>query len=221
MAISLIDNLDIKKKSPDVARQLFDTIADMVAYSENYLPSVYECNVADTGKRYRYMATNEVDSVLGKWREIGSEVATATLPLFLTKSAMKSYDTSSIDKMGLALCFEDGGLYLYNENNEVDEAVGRWRKVGSTQVAPDEPTDDNTITEEQLDAIVGTDTVMIDMNENVLVDKDGNVLLLSEASDNDISEEELNNIVGDSTVAITSNGEITTDKNDNILTTND
>lgn len=70
MAISYLDNLNIKKKAPNVERDLFATIADMVAWSENYLPNVFECNVEDTGKRYRYNASNTVDPVLGKWREV-------------------------------------------------------------------------------------------------------------------------------------------------------
>ena len=71
MAISFLDNISIKKKAPNVDRDLFATVSDMVAYSENYLPAVFECNVTETGKRYRYMASNSVDPELGKWREVG------------------------------------------------------------------------------------------------------------------------------------------------------
>lgn len=67
--ISLLDNLSIRKKSPNVERDLFNTIADMVAFSENYLPDVFECNVTDdNGNRYRYNVSNSVDPTLGKWR---------------------------------------------------------------------------------------------------------------------------------------------------------
>jgi len=71
MSISLLDNLSIKKKSPNVERDLFNTIADMVAFSENYLPSVFECNVVEDGNRYRYNVSNSVDPDLGKWRLVG------------------------------------------------------------------------------------------------------------------------------------------------------
>ena len=70
MAISFLDNLSIKKQAPDVQRQLFDTVADMVAWDVRYLPDVYECNVKSTGKRYRYNINNENDAALGKWREV-------------------------------------------------------------------------------------------------------------------------------------------------------
>ena len=70
MAISLLDNIAIKKKSPNVERDLFATIADMAAYNENYLPDVFECNVIEDGNRYRYNRTNIVDETLGRWRKV-------------------------------------------------------------------------------------------------------------------------------------------------------
>lgn len=72
MAISLLDNIAIKKKSPNVERDLFATIADMAAYNENYLPDVFECNVIEDGNRYRYNRTNIVDETLGRWRVVES-----------------------------------------------------------------------------------------------------------------------------------------------------
>lgn len=72
MSISLLDNLSIKKKSPNVERDLFATIADMAAYSENYLPDVFECNVVEDGNRYRYNRSNIIDPVFGKWRVVES-----------------------------------------------------------------------------------------------------------------------------------------------------
>ena len=72
MSISLLDNLSIKKKSPNVERDLFATIADMAAYSENYLPDVFECNVVEDGNRYRYNRSNIIDPIYGKWRVVES-----------------------------------------------------------------------------------------------------------------------------------------------------
>lgn len=68
MAISFLDNIGIKKQAPNVQRDLFDTVADMVAWSENWLPDVFECNVKETGQRYRYNVSNTVDEETGKWR---------------------------------------------------------------------------------------------------------------------------------------------------------
>lgn len=69
--ISILDNFDYGGQEPNFTRDLFETVADMVAFSENYLPDVFECNVKEDGKRYRYMRSNAVDEVTGKWRVVG------------------------------------------------------------------------------------------------------------------------------------------------------
>ena len=69
MAISIADNYDIRKKSPDVKRQLFQTVTDMVAFSENWLPDIYYCDVIENGKRYRFDRSNTPNE-LGKWRVV-------------------------------------------------------------------------------------------------------------------------------------------------------
>ena len=75
MAVSMLDNLSIKKKAPNVDRDLFATLAEMSAYSENYLPDVFECNVVEDGKRYRFNRNNPVIPTYGKWREVtGNEL---------------------------------------------------------------------------------------------------------------------------------------------------
>lgn len=68
MALSFLDNVDYRGKKPNFTRDLFETVADMVAFSENYLPNVFECNVKDTGERYRYNVNNADVEGLGKWR---------------------------------------------------------------------------------------------------------------------------------------------------------
>lgn len=68
MAISVMDGFDYGGKDPNFTRDLFETVADMVAFSENYLPPVFECNVQENGQRYRYNVSNAEDAELGKWR---------------------------------------------------------------------------------------------------------------------------------------------------------
>lgn len=72
MAVSVLDNFDYAGKKPNFARDLFDSIEEMVAYSENYLPEVFEANVRSTGKRYRYNVNNPDIEGLGRWREVSS-----------------------------------------------------------------------------------------------------------------------------------------------------
>lgn len=104
MSISLLDNIAIKKQSPNVERDLFDTIEAMVAYSENYLPAVFECNVKEDGKRYRYNVSNSVDPVLGKWREVAGG-GDADLSVYYKKTEVDELLDTKVDKeedMGLS-----------------------------------------------------------------------------------------------------------------------
>ena len=70
MAVSILEGFDYGGQLPNFSRDLFETVADMVAYEEVYLPPVFETNVVETGKRYRYNVSNSVDPELGKWREV-------------------------------------------------------------------------------------------------------------------------------------------------------
>ena len=98
MASHIQDNFKLEMTLPDVERQLFDSIADMVLFSqeEMKLPEVYECNVRDTGKRYRYNVNNTVDPTLGKWRLV--EGGTAEEVYFTTTSPV----TNKVGEFDLA-----------------------------------------------------------------------------------------------------------------------
>ena len=77
MALSFLDNVDYRGKKPNFTRDLFETVADMAAFNENYLPDVFiACNKED-GKIYVYNRNNTVDVTLGKWREIQGGSATS------------------------------------------------------------------------------------------------------------------------------------------------
>ena len=67
MGISIIDNFDYRAGKPNFTRDLFENIEEMVAFREDYLPPVFECNLK-SGDRYRYNVNNEIDPILGKWR---------------------------------------------------------------------------------------------------------------------------------------------------------
>ena len=77
MALSFLDNVDYRGKKPNFTRDLFDTIADMAAFNENYLPDVFlTCN-KETGKPYVYNRDNEIDTTFGKWRSLQGEASSA------------------------------------------------------------------------------------------------------------------------------------------------
>lgn len=70
MAISMLDNLSIRKQAPDVERQLFNNIAEMARFNEIYLPDIYEANIKTDGSRWRFNRSNYIDPTTGKWRKI-------------------------------------------------------------------------------------------------------------------------------------------------------
>jgi len=65
---NVIDSFSMKSNKPNFDRDLFNTISEMVAFSERRLPEVFIASVKETGMTYKYNKTNEVDPVLGKWR---------------------------------------------------------------------------------------------------------------------------------------------------------
>ena len=97
MAISLIDNLKIQNKKQNVERDSFVSIADMVAYSPNYLPNLFHTMCEETGKMYVYNVNNDIDPVLGKWREYGSGVGTDETVKLTSTSTDAKYLNELID----------------------------------------------------------------------------------------------------------------------------
>lgn len=97
MAISLIDNLKIQNKKQNVERDSFVTIADMVAYSPNYLPNLFHTMCEETGKMYVYDVNNDIDPVLGKWKEYGSGVGTDEKVKLTSTSTDAKYLNELID----------------------------------------------------------------------------------------------------------------------------
>ena len=131
MAISLLDNMSIKKKAPNVERDLFATVADMAAFNENYLPDVFECNVIEDGNRYRYNRSNIVDPVYGKWRVVESGAGAELIDYYKKTEVDELLDKKVSVEDGKGLSANDyttvekeklAGLENYNDS-EVREHI--------------------------------------------------------------------------------------------------
>ena len=96
MAISFLDNLDIRKSSPNVKRDMFDTVADMKAYNENYLPQVFIATCVEDGCIYIFNKGNLVDDTTGKWRKF--EGSAADLLNYYTKTETNTLLDDKVDK---------------------------------------------------------------------------------------------------------------------------
>lgn len=97
MAISILDQFSYKGKKPNFSRDLFDTIAEMKEFNENYLPDVFICVNKEDGSPYIYNVGNIVDETTGKWRKISGGEA-ADLLNYYNKTEVNSLLENKVDK---------------------------------------------------------------------------------------------------------------------------
>lgn len=98
MPISLLSNLKINMKAQTNERDAFSTIADMVAFREEYLPDMYDSFCYETGLKYRFNRSNSTDEILGKWRVIG-EGGSGDLSSYYTKTETNNLLDNKVDKV--------------------------------------------------------------------------------------------------------------------------
>lgn len=98
MAISLLSNLKINMKAQTNERDAFSTIADMVAFREEYLPDMYDSFCYETGLKYRFNRSNSTDEILGKWRVI-NEGGSSDLSSYYTKTETNNLLNNKVDKV--------------------------------------------------------------------------------------------------------------------------
>ncbi|WP_405376361.1 hypothetical protein [Pseudobutyrivibrio sp.] len=119
MAVSMLDNFDIRKSAPNVKRDMFDTISDMKAYNENYLPQVFVSTCVEDGCIYIFNKGNDVDDVTGKWRKF--EGGTADLMNYYNKTETNTLLDDKVDKeTGKGLSTND---YTNEEKTKVQDTV--------------------------------------------------------------------------------------------------
>jgi len=115
MGVSMLDNISYKGQKPDNARSQFDTIDEMVAFSENYLPPIYVTLCAETGKQYMYQRSNAEDATLGKWREVtggGSVDAYTKTETDALLDEKLSIEHDALDEGKVPVVGDDGDLAL-------------------------------------------------------------------------------------------------------------
>lgn len=95
MAVSMLDNFNIRRSAPNVERDMFQTIEEMKEYNENYLPQVFICTNVEDGCIYVFNKGNEVDEVTGKWRKFSG--GSADLTNYYNKNQI---DTKLLDYVG-------------------------------------------------------------------------------------------------------------------------
>jgi len=99
---SVIESFNAVSNKPNFDRDIFATVADMVAFSERRLPDMYIANVKETGLTYKYKKTNSIDPILGKWR------------VFDGNSVIDAIAVNGIDSVSLTIYI---GKYLFDIKN--------------------------------------------------------------------------------------------------------
>ena len=97
MAISLGSNLALHTRLPLDDRTIMETIEEMRDYPENFLPDIGYCFNKEDGKMYVFNRSNDIDPVLGKWREYGSGIGTDETVKLTSTSTDAKYLNELID----------------------------------------------------------------------------------------------------------------------------
>ena len=119
MAVSMLDNFNIRKSSPNVERDMFATIEDMKDYNENYLPQVFIATCVEDGGIWIFNKGNEIDPDTGKWRKF--EGGSADLLNYYTKTQTNALLGDKVDKeTGKGLSTND---YSNEEKTKVSNAA--------------------------------------------------------------------------------------------------
>jgi len=137
MAIKWSDNMSYEGKGNNFERDYFEVLQNvldpdtgeiikkgLVNVSDRKMPEMFIAMCGETQKIYLYNKSNDVDPVLGKWREVGSAELGGILN-FNTIAVMALFTPKS--KAALAYCAEDEKTYLYLVSNESDPTTGKWR----------------------------------------------------------------------------------------------
>lgn len=139
MAVSMLDNISYKGKKADNVRSYFETITDMVAFSENYLPDVYITLCGEDNNQYKFIRSNDEDPVLKKWRLLESGGG-GDLSSYYTKTQT---DTLLADKVDKAV---GKGLSTNDYTNEEKTKLASLENYDDTALANRVTANENAIT---------------------------------------------------------------------------
>ena len=130
----MLDNISYKGRKSDNVRSYFSTIEDMVNFSENYLPDAYITLCGEDNNQYKFVRSNEVDPILGKWRLL--EGGSSDLSSYYTKTETNNLLDNKVDKVsgkGLSTNdFTDAYKQQIDDNKTAIETLnGNSTVVGS------------------------------------------------------------------------------------------
>ena len=164
--ISTLSGFDYRGQQPNFSRDMFTTVAEMVAFSENYLPDVFITHVVEDGKTYKYQRSNIDDADLGKWRVL--EGGSADLSNYYNRTQTDELLADKVDKeVGKTLTtndFTDDYKDLVDANKTAIETLNADETVDGS-VSKKVKTcfeDSKTYTDEQIELMRKTGAIVCD-----------------------------------------------------------
>lgn len=164
--ISTLSGFDYRGQQPNFSRDMFTTVAEMVAFSENYLPDVFIAHVVEDGKTYKYQRSNIDDADLGKWRVL--EGGSADLSNYYNRTQTDDLLDDKVDKeVGKTLTtndFTDDYKDLVDANKTAIETLNADETIDGS-VSKKVKTcfeDSKTYTDEQIELMRKTGAIVCD-----------------------------------------------------------
>ena len=164
--ISTLSGFDYRGQQPNFSRDMFITVSEMVAFSENYLPDVFIAHVVEDGKTYKYQRSNIEDADLGKWRVL--EGGSADLSNYYNRTQTDDLLDDKVDKeVGKTLTtndFTDDYKDLVDANKTAIETLNADETVDGS-VSKKVKTcfeDSKTYTDEQIELMRKTGAIVCD-----------------------------------------------------------
>lgn len=165
--ISILSGFDYRGQLPNFSRDIFNSVDEMVAFNENYLPDIFIANVIENGKTYKYQRSNSLDESLGRWRELEGG-GSADLSAFYTRAETDTLLENKVDKeIGKTLTTNDFSdvyrdlvdsnkteLEILNGDETVDGSVNKKVKVCLS--------DSKTYTDEQIQLMKKSGAIVCD-----------------------------------------------------------
>lgn len=100
--------------------------------------------------------------------------------LLLSYEKMRTQDDNVMPVKYFTICVEDGGLYLYDKNNEVDETTGKFRPIlGRVNLDIEDLKRQVQELNNELSNKLGKDNLLAGDNVTIEEDSEGNLIISS------------------------------------------
>ena len=117
--MKITENFTYIGTSQNFERDSYATLAEMKAVVDKRMPDIFTATCKETGKLYIYNKSNEIDEILGKWREVGGSSCDCQEETGIVDFSTWSEYSTGIEVDGIILDGQ-GGAIIDNSNVSID-----------------------------------------------------------------------------------------------------